>query len=241
VVLEIALAYLDFELFYGIIFRLFQFIYMWFEKRLIGFAGPPEGLKSQAPDDDKEKERRFKDGTKEDLHVQEEAVGKSAIEQNEKPKSPFDGIKDFEKRFDSVRSQFATLEKLGLKERAEVIVNIRRRIMELKFLMRYLAENEFVEVVDGHLIYNEGENSKLDLTASAEEIAASYIQNAEAKFDGKAIEGGHYSVRFLAYVMDRFNLFAEHSGKNPNLNKVVEKYAALRGIELKVDKSGTCT
>ncbi|MDA1060263.1 MAG: hypothetical protein O3B47_00525 [bacterium] len=72
-------------------------------------------------------------------------------------------------------------------------------------------------------------------------ISARYIQNAESKFEarnGAFSKDKHYTGEFEAYALDRFNLFAEHTGaSDADIQKVIEKYAVLTGAEIKFDKS----
>lgn len=161
---------------------------MWNEKRLISFAGPPGNLEGDGieiprvdsqpegpvlPEDKKlsSGHEDLKDSVRNSLDEHGEKVADANTESPEREvKSPFESVADFNKRFAEVRAQFEGLEKMSLHDRKEAILTIRRRIMELKFLLYYVSENEAVEVVDGHSVYTENENAKLDLTASSREL-----------------------------------------------------------------------
>ncbi|MBI4231792.1 hypothetical protein HY605_01055 [Candidatus Peregrinibacteria bacterium] len=152
---------------------------MWFERYLIRLGNPPEALGPVVPGKKQEGEAldvnnladqpETMHDSERRLHGSNVAVNNSETSEVQE-RSVFDGIKEFNRRFEDLQAKFSGVEKLDLKERKEVILSMRRRIMELKFLISYLRETALIEVMDGHDVYVEAENLKLDLTAKRKEI-----------------------------------------------------------------------
>lgn len=71
-------------------------------------------------------------------------------------------------------------------------------------------------------------------------IAARYLQNAEMRYEsakGTCLKDKHYTAEFIAYALDRFNLFADYDGQSDDVVRtVIERYASLSGIKLDFDE-----
>ena len=104
---------------------------MWSEKRLISLKGaaPGEGgvehpVKAEVVQSAKD---ALLKSTRDALQDHEQGVADSAVR--------LSGSKDFPKRFADLHTKLDGLEKLGVKDRAPVILEMRRNIIEIKFLM----------------------------------------------------------------------------------------------------------
>ena len=103
----------------------------------------------------------------------------------------------------------------------------------------YLVDAFFLQAVTAELQFDEsiatGGNYEFVT------MAARYIQNAEAKYEelfGSPLHssGKYYSEKFIAFAMDRFNLFNGYSPQSEDtIRRIMAKYGELRGVELKFD------
>lgn len=112
--------------------------------------------------------------------------------------------------------------------------NITRKDI-LRVARDFLVDAYFLEAVLG-VMKNDIDN---DITDDYEflHIAARYIQNVEMRFGASALDSGHYSALFIAYALDRFNLFGDYAAcSDATIKAVTERYGRLKGVSLEVPK-----
>ncbi len=108
----------------------------------------------------------------------------------------------------------------------------------LKTARDFMVDPYFLKAVVSE-IKEDSENSISDPEEFLH-IAGRYIQNAENRYEasnGSAIEGGHYSVDFVSYALDRFALFNEYKEMpEKSILKIIDEYNKFPGVILNYKK-----
>lgn len=113
----------------------------------------------------------------------------------------------------------------------------RQQVLEVA--RNFSVDAYFLEAV---LKVMEGDSAN-DITDDYEflHIAARYLQNAEMRYESAndtCLKDQHYTTEFIAYALDRFNLFVDYAGESDDVVKaVIERYAGLSGVILNFDEN----
>jgi hypothetical protein len=150
-------------------------------------------------------------------------------------KADYDIEKEFDEKFEGAFAESDLVAKAGgIDSKVESTEVTYKDLFEVG--RDYLVDAYFLQAVTAELQFDDTISTGGNFEFV--NMAARYIQNAEAKYEelfGSSLHssGKYYNEKFIAFAMDRFNLFNGYSPKSEDkIKAVMARYGKLRGVNL---------